>query len=324
VRGVLRALLLLSALPGLAIASDRGFEPKGGWRSTLLRDHPLVGAQWESAPLSSEALADFRCPGFLLIGETHDNPDHHVLQAMLADECARLRKSRAMVFEQIRADQAEAVETFQRSGSRDPAVLLYVLGWEESGWPEAELYEPIFRAAIEGGYEILPGDAARGRVRAVARGGLSMLDTAERERLRLDTPIDERLQAALDTEIKDSHCGLLPESAIGGMRIAQRYRDAHLADAMLKASREHDTVVLIAGNGHAREDRGVPLHLRLQGADTTITTVLMIEVEEGKTVPEDYVPRSPDGKPAADWIIFTPRVARPDPCEEMRKHMGGG
>ena len=49
---------------------------------------------------------------------------------------------------------------------------------------------------------------------------------------------------------------------------------------------------------------------------------MLIEVEDGKTDPEAYVPRDPDGKPAADYIIFTPRAERDDPCVKMRAKMG--
>jgi len=46
---------------------------------------------------------------------------------------------------------------------------------------------------------------------------------------------------------------------------------------------------------------------------------MMVEVEEGKSDPATYLPRDPDGKPAADMLIFTPRHERPDPCAKMRE-----
>ena len=50
-----------------------------------------------------------------------------------------------------------------------------------------------------------------------------------------------------------------------------------------------------------------------------MTGVLLVEVEDGRTDPADYVPRDPDGRPAADLMIFTPRAERGDPCESLRK-----
>ena len=47
--------------------------------------------------------------------------------------------------------------------------------------------------------------------------------------------------------------------------------------------------------------------------------VLLLEVEEGKVDAAAYLPRAPDGTSAAGYVLFTPRHARPDPCEKMRQ-----
>jgi uncharacterized iron-regulated protein len=130
------------------------------------------------------------------------------------------------------------------------------------------------------------------------------------------------LAEALAAELKGSHCGLLPDSAIPGLVAAQRYRDAHLADVVLKATEQHGSAILIAGNGHVRSDRGVPWHIRQRAPDKKVISVMLIEVEDGKIDAEAYLPRDPDGKPAANYVVFTPRVQRADPCEAMRKSYG--
>ena len=40
--------------------------------------------------------------------------------------------------------------------------------------------------------------------------------------------------------------------------------------------------------------------------------------EDGKTDPAAYLQRDPDGKPAADFLVFTARTEREDPCAKMR------
>ena len=79
-------------------------------------------------------------------------------------------------------------------------------------------------------------------------------------------------------------------------------------------SQRRPPTALIAGNGHVRSDRGVPWHIRRRQPEARVTSVLLLEVEEGKTDPAAYVPRDPEGRPAADTIIFTPRAKRDDPC----------
>ena len=90
------------------------------------------------------------------------------------------------------------------------------------------------------------------------------LTAEERAGLGLDTPLSAPLAEALNWELVDSHCGAMPPQAFGGMAAAQRYRDAHLADALLGAAARHGSAILIAGNGHVRSDRGVPWYIRLR------------------------------------------------------------
>jgi uncharacterized iron-regulated protein len=111
----------------------------------------------------------------------------------------------------------------------------------------------------------------------------------------------------------------LPPQALGGMAVAQRYRDAHMADVLLSTAQRHGSAILIAGNGHVRTDRGVPWHLRQRAPGTPVAAVLLVEVEDGQTEPADYVPRDPESRPAADFVIFTPRAERGDPCESLQK-----
>jgi hypothetical protein len=49
---------------------------------------------------------------------------------------------------------------------------------------------------------------------------------------------------------------------------------------------------------------------------------MLLEVEKGAKAPEDLTPTGPGGMPAADYVWFTPRAEREDPCEELRKRFG--
>jgi len=263
-------------------------------------------------------------PVIVLLGEVHDNPAHHQVRAWMVKNSPRtFRPWRpAVVFEQIRVDQQPALDQFKAlaDAGGGPTVddLFRLLEWDKSGWPPAQTYKPLFEAAIAAKLAIIAGDPPRDRVRAVARNGFSVVPPEERTRLGLDSPMPPALVDTLRKDLADSHCGVLSAEAVDGMVTAQRYRDAHLADALLAAAAQHGSAVLIAGNGHVRADRGVPWHLRRRGT-TTVASYLLVEVEEGKTDPEAYMPRDPEGKPAADLLIFTPKHPRPDPCDQFRR-----
>lgn len=273
----------------------------------------------------------FKGVQLLLLGEVHDNPEHHLLRAGLIDDLTeRSAFGRnafpAVVTEHIRAEQMPALDAFKgliATGSQRPtaADLFELLAWDKSGWPAAAMFRPLYDAIIEASLPIAAGDVSRERIRAVARGGAAVLTADERERFRLDVALPQPLHDTLSAELKGSHCGMLPDSAIGGMALAQRYRDAHLAHAVLSNMPDSGRAILLAGNGHVRGDRGVPWHLRQMVPAKSILAVMLIEVADGRIDPQAYVPRDPDGRPAADVIIFTPRAERDDPCERMRANL---
>lgn len=252
----------------------------------------------------------------LVLGEIHDSLAHHQFRAAIIDFLGDPPVGKgAIVFEQFRSDQQAALDAFNQSpGSL--ADLKQRTDWSKSNWPD--IYDPLFAAVIKAKLPIYAGDVARADIRNVAKQGPEALKVEQRKSLALDVPLGEKNDAASAIEIKEAHCGMLPDKAIPNMAFAQRYRDAHLADATLKAAEKHGSAVLIAGNGHARTDRGVPWYIRQRAPDKKIISVMLIEVEEGKTDPEAYIPRDPDGKPAADYIIFTPAQDRGDPCEGMK------
>jgi uncharacterized iron-regulated protein len=341
---MMRALLLCLSLLGAtaAMASEPDWR---AWAAEARKGHELAGQVYdvhhgklidlaeETARLRPDGIIRLEGGSFLylpegivLLGEVHDNPIHHQVRAWLIAQTARLRPQwrPAVVFEQIRADQQPAVNQFKALGQEccrltTGADLLRLLEWDKSGWPPAEIFRPLFDAVIAGRLPIYPGDPARERVRAVARGGAEALGPEERVGLGLATPLSAPLAEDLTRELVDSHCGAMPPQAFGGMAAAQRYRDAHLADALLGAAARHGSAILIAGNGHVRSDRGVPWYIRLRAPDTRVMSVLLLEVEAGNADPATYVPRDPEGRPVADLAIFTPRAERGDPCASFRK-----
>lgn len=333
---------LLTAAQIAAVAQSTAPLRCEAFKAELARDHALACRTFaaDGREISSpELAAKLKDAPLVLLGEVHDNPDHHRVRAELI-AAARLQdrnapdsvgptRSPALVFEHIRADQSEALSEPLRdfalatmSDAQRLAALHALeraLHWEESGWPPFAVFRPLFETALRKRLPILPGDPPRAEIRRVAREGLAALPEAERQRLKLVDPLPEPLLDALLAELEASHCGLLPRTVFRNMAVAQRYRDAHQAAALVAASGSHSRAILLAGNGHVRTDRGVPYYLRQMAPGTKAVSAMLLEVEDGKVEPAAYVPRSPDGSPAADYIMLTPRVERPDACEEMRK-----
>ena len=353
-RSVLAAVVATAALLMASAFSEAYAAPCERAGGTAFRDefwrvnepaHPLMGQVLKGevpiavAPgdcvrsplqqLIAEVWQTIREGGVVLLGEVHDNAQHHLVREDILwprwDQGAPTGGLRpGAVFEHIRADQKAAVDRFYDLASRSRRLymasdLLKELGWAESGWPAAEIFEPLYAGALWGKMPVQPGDPARDRIKALARGDRSGLSEAELALVKASEDMPQPLVDALNEELVGSHCGLMPASAFGSLNLAQRFRDAHQARALVDAAEANGSAFLLAGNGHVRTDRAVPWYVRRMAPGRRIVSVMLLEVEEGRTDAESYLPRDPDGGSAADYVLFTPRTERADPCQQMRE-----
>jgi uncharacterized iron-regulated protein len=313
--------------PGTLITG--ALAPLSAWVSKLGKEHPLVGRVWSTASqetiLPAEVVRAAAEADVVLIGETHDNPDHHKLQAWLLRQLAAKGKHPAVVMEMVAADKADDLANVQLASNVTADSIGSKLDWDNSGWPSFSIYRPIVDAALGANMTILPGDPAKDLVRQVSQQGLGALAYSERVRLGIGAQLPAALNSALTDELKASHCNQLPDADLASMVQVQRFRDAALADNVLKAidKASGNGVVLIAGSGHVRSDRGVPLYLRTRASGLKVLTIALSEVMTGVENPEDGVPHDAAGKPAADFVWYTARSERPDPCGELQKQLQG-
>jgi uncharacterized iron-regulated protein len=301
--------------------------------------HPLIGKIVDTRTGVLTELTDpaivaalFPCGAITLLGEVHDNPDHHKMRAGLI-QAERVRERRcgnvASVFEHISADQQDGIERFYEFGSKvrreegteTVDVLLRFLEWDKSGWPPAAMFKPLFEQVIHANGHIRAGNPDRDTMRRVAKNGLAELVPESAHELNLDQPFSALLHDAVLIELEASHCGLMPKAMFSNMAVAQRFKDAHMADIAMKGAQAHGRAYIFAGNGHVRTDRGVPYYLKQRAPNRTVLSVAFVEVEDGRTDPATYGPRDPAGNPATDYVSFAAPAPREDPCEGMRKMM---
>ncbi|MEM6890692.1 MAG: ChaN family lipoprotein [Pseudomonadota bacterium] len=248
---------------------------------------------WAEAVPSAARTADV-----VFLGEIHDNPHHHEVQA---DWVAALSPE-ALVFEML---TPEAARQATPELVADAEALEAALGWEASGWPSFALYYPIFAAAPEA--TVIGAAVPREGLGKILTGDLSK--TFEHEQisnLGLDASLPEAQQSEREELQARAHCDALPGEMLPGMVMVQRVRDAALAQAALDAlAGGAGQVVVITGNGHARMDWGAPAILQKAAPNLAIYT--LGQAEDGD-------------KPAGDFnrVLDAPAVDRPDPCAAFR------
>jgi uncharacterized iron-regulated protein len=294
------------------------------WQSPLLHEHPLAGriwdvseGRWVDEPTLREELAKAR---FVLLGEQHDNPDHHLLQASLVRALAGNGRRPALAFEMLGVEQQPLVDEALAREPGNPDAIAQAVDWAKSGWPDWALYRPIFAAGLEHGLPIVAANFPRAEGKALAMQGLSVLSPEVVTRLGLDTPLPEDVARAMRAELFESHCGHMPQEFMEPMMHVQRARDAQMAERLL-ASDKGGGAVLITGSGHARTDRGVPARLAVLSPGAKVRSVAFLEVSAGKHEPQGYVDRFGTGRLPFDYIWFTPAAQREDLCEKLRKRM---
>ncbi len=325
-------LALLLVAGGLAAGcaprplTPRAIDPRPygpDWSSPLLREHPLVGRildvkgrRWVDQATLDAALAR---ADLAVLGEVHDNPDHHRLQAREVRAVTAAGRSPALAFEMLTTPMQEKLDAAVSAPGATADTVAEAVEWSKSGWPAFALYRPIFEAGLDARLPLVAANLSRSAAREVMKKGAEALPEDARDWLaRSPEPTAAELEQ-LKREMAENHCGELPEALVKPLVQAQRARDAQLAVRTATAGRERGAL-LVAGDGHARHDRGVPAWLARELPGTSVVAVGHLEVKAGLQHPDDYAAEYGAALPF-DFVIFTPAAEREDPCLELRKKM---
>ncbi len=257
--------------------------------------HPLEGRFWHPASgqfVEAETVwqraAEVR---HVLLGEVHDSADHHRFQRDTLEALARAGQHRALAMEQFDVEHQIAIDR----APADAEALADAGRFDRSGW-NWPLYEPLVSFAVRERWPLLAANLARAQALAASPG-----------------PGDPAVLAALERDMVDGHCGYQPGAkTLASMVNAQRARDMRMAQVISEASETR--TVLIAGNGHVRRDRGVPLYM---GSAETLA-IAQVEVRPGVHAPADHFGGFATVR-SYDYVRFTPRTRRPDPCAAFRR-----
>lgn len=295
----LLSLLLLACLAGCAAS-----------RLTLT-EHPLANRVWDVAGQrlipAEEAESRIAAADIALLGEVHDNPAHHRIQARLLQRASAQGRRPALAMEQFDSEWQAAIDEARATTSSPAAVAK--AGRISSGW-EWPLYKPLVALALKLQLPIVATNFSRTRTRAVFAGGHAALGSGEVGRLALDQAWTPTQNAGMRRLLVEGHCGD-DSPVIDKLIPVQRTRDAYMADAIL--ARSGAGAVATIGRVHARADIGVPLYLQRRAPEKRVLSLGLVEVTEGRFDPAAYAETAPG---IHDLVWFTPAAARPDPCLE--------
>jgi uncharacterized iron-regulated protein len=302
------ALLICATLAaGNTSAADRVPEPGP-------RIWDVSAARFVSEPQLAAALAAVR---YRLLGEVHDNPEHHLIRARLIAAIAAAGVRPAVVFEQFDLDRNAALVAAEAAGANAEGLAnagrLDRKGWI---WP---MHKPLLEVALRLGLPVRAGNVSREMLRGDLQAAVDK-DTGAIWYARLrNARWTEEQDAALRTDIVDAHCGKIPLAIVPRLVLAQRVRDAAMAQALVDDATPNGAI-LVAGNGHVRADLGVPVYLHASGlpdAGARSISLGLIEVAAEEERAADFPQRLIAAQPGFDYVWLTRPAPREDPCASI-------
>ena len=314
---VLIILLLCMAMiwPVYTLASDQMTQAP----RLLDADHPLVDRIWDVQAGAFISLETFTRrvldSEYLLLGETHDNSRHHAIQAWVIEKLHREKLTASVSFEMINDVQGEALRSRKITTVDE---LIGVLQHIDDSWPYVRDYRVVFDGVLRAGFSLRAANLRQDTIRYIAREGIASLPQDIGDHLQ-QAPLSTQQQRALTDDIVSAHCDMMPAEAAQPMVNVQQVRDAVMSLSMLQSPEK--VKVLVAGAGHVRKDYGVPFYLKSY-SDTVHSLALgLIEVQSGRDEPAAYTERWNTPALPFDYVWFTPRAERTDPCASLRTKM---
>jgi uncharacterized iron-regulated protein len=225
-----------------------------------------------------DAIADFAKRGVVLLGESHDEPEHHrwQLHTMAALFCHR--PDMVIGFEMFPRRTQPVLDRWS-NGELDETSFLREVDWPQI-WGIAEaLYLPLFHFARMHRLPMLALNVDRATNRRVAALGLASVPGTEREGVGDPAPASSSYRARLFEWFK-RHPAAAQDTRAALERFerfvrAQLFWDRAMAEAIAGArcDERHPLVIGIMGSGHVEYGEGVPHQLAALGVDDVATAL---------------------------------------------------
>jgi len=274
--------------------SMSGAEPLPAWQNTVSDQRERLGQAQDTATgewLTADELVQRLAPASqVLVGEQHDNDDHHRLQLWLLQRLQQQRSQASLLLEMLTPSQQPAVDSLQNGDIEvQPEQLAEQLNWGP-GW-DWDVYGPIVTWALKAGINLHAANLDREEI-----------STLYRTPAAVSPRYSDQALAELRETIEASHCGQIAEPQLSAMRGIQQQRDVRMGEQLATAAAP---ALLLAGNFHVRKDLGVPLHL-----DGPAPVVVMLH-EADKPLP---------GAEQADYLWLTPAAPEKDHCAQWQQN----
>ena len=231
------------------------------------------------------------------VGETHTRLEDHQIQERILKGLFDRHPSLIVALEMFPREAQPLLDRFSK-GELPEEEFLRQVNWEEIWGYPFRLYRPMVLFAREKGLPLIGLNAPREVVNKIARQGLAGLSPEERSRVADTFQYDQQGDREYVLKEYERHVK-------GSIKDFESFYEAQLAweetmaETLVQAVKglpETTRVVVLIGNGHIWEGRGVPQNARRRLAHRSRTII---------PLPVDYSLRRLEPGPA-DYIWITP------------------
>ena len=303
----LTVFLLLVAIPLCSVAGNESLKE---WQAPYFQDHVLVGNIWDTHKQAwlteKQFYKELIHYDFILLGEVHNHPDHHILQSNVINSLVNSGLRPSVVLEMLAIESwKDQPQTWEKA--QELQTLANMLN---DGWPW-DLYRPILNTIVHHRLNLYAGNISSEELQHWANDQ----PTFDKNIAEKNYSYTEENFKTLKKDIIESHCGQANEGLVQFMSRAQMQRDFVMVNALMDKQRP---VVFIAGSGHIRTDYAVPMQLRRKYNQTSYLSVAYVPVQEEMLDPQEYLR---DNFNLYDIVYFTPRHTNEDPCEKFKEQL---
>ena len=310
---VLAAIAIFCAVPARAQEQPMHPVPKQACLAPAAW-YTLAGEQPRTVP-ARELLADAASRDIVLLGEQHDDADHHQWQLQTLAALHVLRPQMVIGFESF-PRRVQPVLNRWIAGELTAKHLLEQTGWEKIWNFPPELYLPLFQFARINRIPIVALNVERTLTEAVANQGWDAVPTAQQEGVSRPAPASDAYQDYLFEVFKahprrhagDTATADKNDKTFGFFVESQTTWDRAMAEALARrldagTGALRPLVVGIMGSGHVRNGHGVPHQLRDLGVSKIAALLPVGTRQDCESIKKGF----------ADGVYAMPEIPRDKP-----------
>ncbi len=213
---------------------------------------------------------------FILIGEQHDNAQHHQFQAQVIETLVQAGRAVIVGMEMFDRTKQHPLNLWTLNRLSEPEFI-EMSDWKNQWGFDFALYRPIFEVVYRYRLRLVALNVPRTLVRQVARAGWASVPPEERLGLP-DPDLSQHDHRLLFETLMGGHPGT--HSPLDNLYAAQVVWDIGMADSALRylertVPSPNLAFVILAGNGHVMYDVGISLRIRQRSNHTTATIVCL-------------------------------------------------